>query len=477
MKRLLSIVLLFFANLSYGQNCHCDSLFLQTQKIVEDNYAGWFDKVKPENRKMYDEWTAKHFFTTQKISSDSSCAKIIQQWISFFKDKHLRIKFSQPASTVAADKNSNDEIQILKSNLSEIDIDKYLKSNKRLDSIEGIYISSSYKLGITKVKPDLFYATIITTTNENWKPGEVKLVIQKSGKVYSGTFYEGDKSGISSHKVFLANNILDFDIVFYEKIFPIPTVKRDMTEYEMTKDKYAPGLSFKDNVAIWKFPSFENNSFEQTEYLLKKYKDKLAQTPYWILDLRNNSGGDYRVGMQLMEYIYTKPIIKYNSEMRMTAKNIETWFNSFVKSSYERFDSSTKKMYDAALDTMKSKIGSMYSLSDNRVDTIQLKKITVYPKKIVVLINSNTVSSGELFTILVKQSDKVTVMGSNSGGMIDYGNVVNYKTACSSIRVQLPLDRFLWLDKGVSIDKEGIKPTIYLRGNNWTAEAINKLKK
>ncbi len=135
-------------------------------------------------------------------------------------------------------------------------------------------------LGVTKVKPNVFYASVITTSNENWKPGEVKLVIQKIGKEYKGTFYEGDKSDNSTHKVQLVDNILDFDIVFYEKTFPSPKIKLDIDEYEMSKDKrYAPCLRFEGDIAIWKFQSFENNSYEQTLYLIKKYQSKLETTP------------------------------------------------------------------------------------------------------------------------------------------------------------------------------------------------------
>lgn len=477
MKRFLVILSLLIANLSYGQNCNCDSLFLQTQKIVEDNYAGWFDKVTSNNRTNYNQWTDKHSTLAKKITTDSTCARQLQEWISFFKDKHLRIKFTQPKA-VQGNKPAPKEITILSTNLTESQIMAYYSKSKKLDAIEGIYESASYKLGITKVKPNLFYATIITTSNENWKPGEVKLVIKKIGTQYEGTFYEGDKSDISTHQVQVEGNILDFDIVFYEKIFPTQKVKLDITEYEMSKDKrYAPSITFKDNVAIWKFPSFENNSFEQTTYLLKKYQKELQTTPYWLIDLTDNSGGDYRVGMQLIQYLYTKPIIEYNREMRMTTSNLDMWFKTFVKSAYDQLDEKTKKEWDAEINEMKSKIGTMYNGKGKATDTLNLNKKLEYPKKVALLINNNTISSGELFTMVARQSDKVIVLGQNTGGMMDYGNIVHYKTSCPTIRVQLPMDRQLWLDTGFTVDKEGLKPDIYLTGKNWTEQAIKIVKK
>lgn len=74
-----------------------------------------------------------------------------------------------------------------------------------------------------------------------------------------------------------------------------------------------------------------------------------------------------------------------------------------------------------------------------------------------------------------RQSDKVTVMASNTAGMIDYGNIVHYKTNCVTMRIQLPLDRMLWLDTGFSVDKEALKPDVYLGGSDWVEEAIGRI--
>jgi C-terminal processing protease CtpA/Prc len=70
---------------------------------------------------------------------------------------------------------------------------------------------------------------------------------------------------------------------------------------------------------------------------------------------------------------------------------------------------------------MKANYGKFFNTSGKAIDTITLEKTLPFPKKIGILINKNTVSSGELFTIIARQSDKVIVFGENSGGMMDYG--------------------------------------------------------
>lgn len=477
MKKILLPIFLTFSFNSFGQTCKCDSLFLQMKQLVEENYAGWFDKIKPENKGAYTQWSENKLREVNGITNDSSCAKKLQEWISFFGDKHLRILFTKPKQINAATKTETSEIKILTHPLSEEEAISYFKNNKSPDPVEGIYTHPVYKLAITKIEPNLFYATVLSSQNGNWKPGEVKLTITKKGKEYFGTFYEGDKSDLSNHPVKLVDNILDFDIVYLEKQSPNVKNKLDLTEYEISKDKDAPGLRFKDNVAIWKFPTFYSNSEEQTAFLLNRYKEKLDNTPNWIIDLRDNRGGDYRVGWQLINYIYTRPIIKYHAEQRMTLQNIDMWFNSFVKSYYNQANEKEKKELDDRLDNMKKNVGKMYNETNKLYDSLSIEKTTVFPKKIALLINENTLSSGELFTMLVRQSDKVVVMGSNSGGMMDYGNVLRYKTHYPGIRVQIPMDRMLWLDTGFSVDKEGLKPEIYLKGDNWIEQAIKIIGK
>jgi C-terminal processing protease CtpA/Prc len=276
----------------------------------------------------------------------------------------------------------------------------------------------------------------------------------------------------------LADNILDFNIVYYEKKFPVPTVKQDIKEYTILHDKQAPKLAFvKKDLAVFTFPNFYGDSYEQLQYLLKKHEQKLSSTKYWIIDLRNNDGGDYRVGMQLLKYIYDKPMVDYNTEMRMTETNFLYWYNTYVKYTYENADTATKQELDSLFTVMKSNYGKMYNRTGAIADTIKLDKVYRFPQKFGFIINANTVSSGELFTIVARQSSKVTVFGSNSGGMMDYGDPVAYKINGSTIKVDIPLDRQLWLNEGFSVDKEGIKPDIYLSEENCITTIYTKLKK
>ena len=78
---------------------------------------------------------------------------------------------------------------------------------------------------------------------------------------------------------------------------------------------------------------------------------------------------------------------------------------------------------------------------------------------------------------MARQSDKVIVLGENSAGSIDYGNILSYKTNCPNISVTLPSSRNNWLDFGISIDRDKVQPDIYIPKNvsNWIDFANKKL--
>ena len=110
-------------------------------------------------------------------------------------------------------------------------------------------------------------------------------------------------------------------------------------------------------------------------------------------------------------------------------------------------------------------------------DTLVFDKVMANPKKVAVLINAGTEQSAELLTYLAKQSNKVTIMGENSGGNIDYDMLVYPPTYCATLTFQMPFQRRLWLDAGYSMDKVGIKPDIVLKGKNWIDEAYKAMEK
>ncbi|MBP9195647.1 MAG: hypothetical protein KBF57_13265, partial [Saprospiraceae bacterium] len=458
------------------QMCRCEKVYAEIKMTVENNYAGWFDKINFDNVKRYRDWSEPFKAKAMAASSDSLCGGVIKEWLAYFNDKQLTATYVSSAKAMSKKSAYSPGSAANQVPMSEAAIREYLDRNKNLDAIEGIYENENYKLGISRVEDNLFQAIILFSKDINQKVGEVKAVIRKEGKKYSAQFHNEDKLIAHPYTVQVVDNILDMEVMFLEKTAPQIKKKKDLFEYEMEHDKLAPSLTIKDGVAVFSFPSFDFNSEKQTAFLIEKQADQLKKTALWVVDLRDNSGGEKKVGSQLMKYLYTQPYVSYHSEMRMTPLNFDLWYRSQIKPGYSQLDPDAKRTIDAEMEVMKAHYGKNYNVSGKLSDTLAIDEVLPYPQKVALLINRNTKGSAEMFTLLARQSKKVTVMGENSGGSLDYSNVMTVNTVCPSIGLKMPINRQLWLEDFFSVDKAGIKPELVLKGSDWVGEAQNRLQ-
>lgn len=96
-----------------------------------------------------------------------------------------------------------------------------------------------------------------------------------------------------------------------------------------------------------------------------------------------------------------------------------------------------------------------------------------FPKKIIIIVNNECGSAAEEFLLAARQSSKVTLVGENSIGNLDYSNVLEIPFLCYPYTLQYPITRSRRLDLGQGIDNAGIAPAIYLpKGKDWLEEAL-----
>ena len=460
-----------------AQSCPCEDLFNHTRELVEQNYAGWFDKVTPANRSLYDKWNEAQQQKIKLVKTDSACIVQLSQWVSFFKDKNLRISQLPVRRNADGSIYRREDPVIPRFNISEQQVRYYLGSSRSLDSVEGIFRNEQYTLGVVRSEKQRYLATVISTTEKNWKPEDVKFILEKKEGHYNAALFNDDKTDSTHPTVVIAGNILDLGTAFFERIFPEPEQRQNLFEYEMSRDPLSPALEFREGgLAIWRFPGFGKKALSQTAYLLQKNAAQLEKSSNWIIDLRGNNAADYEAAMQLMKYIYTDPVVKPGAEMRVTAQNIDAWIAATAKSIHTQANESVVKTFDSLCTVMRTKEGGFFNRNKYTNDTIRIAKPATHVKRVALLINKQTAGAAELFTLLCRQSKKVKVFGQVSAGAADYGNVVVYDTGCSTVRLSLPIDRMLWPDEGFSVDKAGIHPDRLFVTDDWIAAVLNEWK-
>lgn len=478
MKNFLLIVIISFLSINTFAQCDCVKIFDEIYAKVEQNYAGWNDKVTPKTKPKLKLLTDNLRNKAKLSKSDAECNSVIKTWLAFFKDGHLHSKFLE-SNAVSQSKKAVPEPLIIEMN--EAAALDYFKQTKPLDEIEGIWKSENYRFAIMRdVKnPNNFNAVILSTKSDIWKPDEVKITFTKSANSYSADFYEWDKAAITKTETIINQNVLDLGFTFFEKEFPSAAKPINFADYVYDHDPTNPKLKFpKPGLAVFTLKSMQSENLELVEGLLKKYEPELTKTEYLIIDLRGNEGGNINVGKPLLPYLYTNPIKNWGAKYMVTEENIKTWFSEYVQESYEKFDAPQKKEYDDYMADLLKHKNSLYT-PDEEPKPIVFDETKLFPKKVAVLIDHKCFSSGELFVMFAKQSKKVKIYGENSGGMMDYGDILPYKTSCPAIRLILPWTRFNWLDNGISVDKNGIAPDVKIPKSekDWIEFVYQNLKK
>jgi C-terminal processing protease CtpA/Prc len=154
------------------------------------------------------------------------------------------------------------------------------------------------------------------------------------------------------------------------------------------------------NIGYLKIPSFQTNNFNM-EGFGDLYEQKILNTDGLIIDIRENNGGNSKVGEVIMMLLATDSIPQ------------AAWDTPRYDAAY----ASWGKKWHTTSESSKT-IPPYYMLSN---------EIPKYDKPIVLLVNACTFSAAEDFAVLFKNAKRGIVMGTPTGGstgnpiMIDLG--------------------------------------------------------
>lgn len=193
--------------------------------------------------------------------------------------------------------------------------------------------------------------------------------------------------------------------------------------------------------------------------LLKANKTQLDTIPNWIVDFRGNTGGNTDAFSALLPYFYTKPYYGLGDAQWMSPDNTAL-YKDFYGKYKDEMDSSSAAYIGKIIDYGTRHPNSWYR---DKGDTTTYSRQFEYPKRVAVLSDKKNGSSGETFLIMSKGiSDKVTIFGENSGGYLDYGNLLRHTIDCKAYTFSIPSRRANYLDHGISYDQTGYPPDIYV---------------
>ena len=466
MIRLLFPLLLWFfiSNQSKAQ-CNCAENFEFVYKKIESNYAGWKDKtaIDPGGFKQFTEQQQqKAFIETNK----DYCYKIIHDWLEYFRDHHTHLYTETPAVNV--DGKTPQAIREYFGSTEGIENPEV----KETQGIEDVWqMSPNYTLAIVKNKTAHrdYAGVIIKADSIFWLPGQVKLELKEvSNGKFSVIVYMRD------HSMRLSNATLEGDELKLENFAALRRVKSKFgPDTAMRTEVISRNFEIKKlnyTTLYFRMPSFNHELKQKVDSIIKANHELIAETPNLIIDVRNNGGGSDITYSDIIPYLYTNPIKLINNSILSTPDNIAKFESILTDPGYPE---SSKQYIRDLVERLKKNPGKFVRKDD---ETITQRNKLTFPKNVIVLINNNCASSCEEFVLAVKQSKKVTLMGENTLGVLDYANVHTLDLPCTGWGLQYATSRTNRLPD-YPIDNIGIEPAVKIPDHvNWVDFALEYLK-
>lgn len=238
--------------------------------------------------------------------------------------------------------------------------------------------------------------------------------------------------------------------------------------------KSRPEHSFKvlsEGVGYMKLTDFLNPA--DTNKLLLDNETTLDQLDFLIVDTRKNDGGNDLSYFKLLEYFVTQETDldglfeeELGFNIHWTARNKKSWLERLSQFKNHFSDETWNAIYSAEMKKWDSE--ASVRASENEEDS---EAFILSPKgklqHVYVLSDWQAGSAGDNFIFYAKAMDKVTVVGRNTLGIIDYGNVASQPY--EGFRVDYPVTRSKLIDQGLATNGVGIEPEVFIP---WTHKLI-----
>lgn len=467
MRFILATVLSALSLQTFAQTCDCEKEFLYIKKVIEQNFAGYPDRVKSLGKKVYQQKIKLLQRQTHNKFASDNCPLIIDQYLGLFKSNHLG--FSNAFDALAIDTAYSTQRPLVQ--VSEEQLQRLRQSN----SWEGIYYfvyDSSYKIAVIKDPTPLhdYIGVLLESKLTHWKRGMLKF----EGKLVNDSLLFGllyvrnhrpkrEHFGLNEN-----NNKIGGDWRREGAVKPEPVQRNSNSENP--PPVFAKMLS--PNTLYLKILSFDTDYKHMLDSVLKANETLLNTTPNLVLDLQDNGGGSDNLWKPLIPYLYTNPIRSTGVDILATPVTIAGW-KKYLED--ENISDDNRTDIKSQVDRMEKAKGKWLNMVNDQVDSSYKPK--TFPQKIVILINKWCGSSTEEFLLAARQSSKVILTGQTTIGNLDYSNVVETKFSCFPYTLRYASTRSRRLNAGKGIDNIGIAP-LYRFGDNddWIKEALRILE-
>ncbi|MFM2124434.1 MAG: hypothetical protein RL328_885 [Acidobacteriota bacterium] len=211
------------------------------------------------------------------------------------------------------------------------------------------------------------------------------------------------------------------------------------------------------------FPTFHPSAEAQVRELFKNNRNRLAQTPHWIIDVRRNDGGSDSTYHPIVQAVVGNSLLHHMVEFLATPANMES--TSRVCEMEAPGDADCVKWTQSMVEVMRAAPPGSYVLPPGlKSAVIRVEPeppARKRPQRVAVLIDKDCGSSCEQFALAMRQSWNVKLMGRRTYGALDYSNLRPHPLPSGQRVLQYATSRSLRLPH-LPVDAVGVLPDVLL---------------
>ena len=476
MKYLTIIAGTLLSYVALGQpECDCESELKFIIDYIETNVPSFQDNVDTTNQEAYDLFKERVMADAKLADSKAACFKTLTYYVEFFKDNHTSLQ----SYSKEVDENDSASVAEFLTSDAYLLAEEYELKNAQpgqypLGDIRGTYQSHDGRYTMAVVPdqgPYRDYVGVITESKSKlWKPNQVRMELKEIDEGHWEAFVYEDDHSLKFYRDYpFVNGVLGdrwFNIRMDRKVNPVVDATDSLT-FRMVND----------STAYLRLPSFLTSQVKPIDSLVTAVDDKIKQTPYLIIDVRNNGGGSGENALRLLDYYYTHPIQKDRVELYVTEGNIKKYEKLYQEAVQDtvNYSEGFRSWARHIIQRMKAAPPRRYLLLSGKDDYITNDSVYATPQKVAVLYNKYCASSCELLLFWARDSDKTILVGENSGGYVGYGEAVRVKTPCFGFNFPTTTTRY---QNSRQYEADGIPPDYILSNDtDWIEQTVNILAK
>jgi hypothetical protein len=434
----------------------CTAQLEWASEWARENYSGYDDKVSAAPT-AYDSLVTALHAEASVAATDGQCNPILGRWVAFFGDGHLSFGRPRAMSGAVQAGSSAEEVRARFADWPRVEIDEaglraLLDATPERDPIEGIWESSdgSYRLAAQRDPDGGFVMSILRADSVWWMPGQIKARLAFEDGRYATRFYMRDHSEQAWSGV-VTGSVLRFQHgSTWIREWPLGPGELSPAEYRAALNTRFHARELEPGAVLVQIPTF--NDPAAIDSLFAAEGDLIRGADRLIVDVRGNGGGsDFNFRM-LTPLVYTAPITLVGSMVLVTEANNRANEALIADTTWP---AEQRRQMQTTLDRVKAG-GQRWFVYEDRVLTEE--RPLDRPSKVAVIVDRGCASSCEQFLFVARQSAKTRIYGSNSAGILDYGNVRRADMPGSTLTLWHPTTRTRRIDLGQGIDGVGLEP-------------------